>query len=136
MFMGTFTGTTLQWFSGLPDDHITSFDQFSELFREQFFVNQAQPLISFDLFNVKQRQGESLKNYLSRFWAFTVKLQTHDEPLMVNTLWQGVMAGPFSDSLIRNSTVTFAKILLNIGALMFQIHMKPEAMLLFGLGLD
>jgi len=33
MFMGTFTGTMLQWFSGLPDGHITSFDQFSELFR-------------------------------------------------------------------------------------------------------
>jgi len=34
MFMGTFTGTTLQWFSGLPDGHLTSFDQFSELSRE------------------------------------------------------------------------------------------------------
>jgi len=53
MFMGTFTSTSLQWFSGLPNGHITSFDQFSELFREQFSVNQAQPLISFDFFNVK-----------------------------------------------------------------------------------
>jgi len=34
MFMGTLTGMTLQWFVGLPDGHITSFDQFSELFRE------------------------------------------------------------------------------------------------------
>jgi len=71
MFMVTFTGITLQWFNGLPNGHITSFDQFFELFREQFIVNQAQPLVSFDLFNVKQRQGESLKNYLNRFWAFT-----------------------------------------------------------------
>ena len=38
-----FMGTTLQWFSGFPDGHISSFDQFSELFREQFIVNQAQP---------------------------------------------------------------------------------------------
>jgi len=74
MFMGTFTSTTLQWFSGLPDSHITSSDQFSKLFREQFSVNQTKPPFSFDLFNVKQRQGESLKNYLNRFWAFTVKL--------------------------------------------------------------
>jgi len=28
MFMGTFIGTTLQWFVSLPDGHITSFDQF------------------------------------------------------------------------------------------------------------
>ena len=25
MLMGTFTGTTLQWFSGKPESHITSF---------------------------------------------------------------------------------------------------------------
>ena len=56
MFMGTFTGTTLHLFSGLPDGHITSFDQFSELFKEQFIVNQARPPTSFDLFGVKQRQ--------------------------------------------------------------------------------
>jgi len=39
MFMGTFSGTTLQWFVDLPDGHITSFDHFSELFREQFIIN-------------------------------------------------------------------------------------------------
>ena len=34
MFMGTFTGTTIQWLSGLPDGHISSFAQFAKLFRE------------------------------------------------------------------------------------------------------
>jgi len=29
MLMGTFIGTTLQWFSGIPVGHITSFPQFS-----------------------------------------------------------------------------------------------------------
>ena len=63
MFMVTFTSTTLQWFVGLPDGRITSFDQFSGLFREQLIVNQAQPPVSFDLFGVKQRQGEPLKDF-------------------------------------------------------------------------
>jgi len=76
MFMGTLTGTTLQWFVGLPDDHITSFDQFSGWFREQFIVNQGQSSVPFDLFGVKQRQGEPLKDFLNRFGAFVVKLQT------------------------------------------------------------
>ena len=53
LFMGTFSGTTLDWFISLPDRHIISFDQFSTLFREQFIVNRAPPLVSFDLFNVK-----------------------------------------------------------------------------------
>jgi len=56
LFMGTFSGTTLDWFISLPDGHITSFDQFSTLFKEQFIVNQAPPPVSFDFFDVKQNQ--------------------------------------------------------------------------------
>jgi len=33
LFMRTFASTTLDWFIGLPDGHITSFDQFFTLFR-------------------------------------------------------------------------------------------------------
>jgi len=54
LFKGTFTCTTLDWFIGLLNGHIISFDQFSTLFREQFIVNRAPPLVSFDLFGVKQ----------------------------------------------------------------------------------
>jgi len=54
MFMHTFIGTTLQWFNGLPDGHITSFEQFSRLFREQFSINQVKPPMLYDLFNVRQ----------------------------------------------------------------------------------
>jgi len=58
LFMGTFSSTALDWFISLPDGHITSFDQFSTLFREQFIVNQAPHPVSFDLFDVKQYQRE------------------------------------------------------------------------------
>jgi len=34
LLMETFSDTTLDWFISLPDGHITSFDQFSTLFRE------------------------------------------------------------------------------------------------------
>jgi len=100
--MGMFTGMVVQWFVGLPDGHITYFDQFSGLFREQFIVNQAQLPLPFDLFSVKQRQGEPLKDFLNRFGEFVVKLQTQDKALMVHAFGQGIMPGPFSDSLIRN----------------------------------
>jgi len=44
LFMRTFSNTTLDWFISLPNGHITSFDQFLNLFKEQFIVNQA-PLL-------------------------------------------------------------------------------------------
>ena len=76
MFIGTLTCTTLQLFVGLSDGHITSFDQFFELFREQFIIKQARPPVPFDLFGVKESQGEHLKDFLNRFGTFTVRLQT------------------------------------------------------------
>jgi len=39
-----------------------------------------------------------------------MKLQTHDEALMVNAFEQEVMVEPFSDLLIRNPAETFAEI--------------------------
>jgi len=61
LFMSMLAGIVLDWFVSLPDGHITSFDQFSTLFREQYIVNRAPPLIFYDLFDVKQYQGETLK---------------------------------------------------------------------------
>ena len=110
LFMGTFAGTTLHWFIGLPDGHITSFGQFSALFREQFIVNRAPPPVPFDLFGVKQHQGESLKDFLDQFGAFLVKLHTQDEALIVYAFGRGVMSGSFNDSLIRNQAKTFGEI--------------------------
>ena len=99
MLMGTFTGTTIQWFSRLSDDHITSFTQFTKLFREQFYANRVKPPVLYDLFNVRQREGETLKYYLNRFWARSLKLRTHDENVMVSAFEQSVAPGPFCDSL-------------------------------------
>ena len=69
LFMSTLTGMAMDWFISLPDGHITSFAQLSQLFREQYIANQAPPPVSYDLFNVKQYQGETLKEYINRFGA-------------------------------------------------------------------
>jgi len=62
----------LDWFVSLPDGHITTFAQFSTLVREQYIVNRAPPPVPNDLFDVRQYQGESLKDFLNRFGAQVV----------------------------------------------------------------
>ena len=57
LFLSTLTGMAMDWFISLPDGHVTSFAQLSQLFREQYIENQAPPLVSYDLFDVKQYQG-------------------------------------------------------------------------------
>ncbi|XP_068486676.1 uncharacterized protein [Phaseolus vulgaris] len=54
--------------------------------------------------------GESLKEFLHRFGAQVVRLNLKDETMMVHAFRKGIVAGPFSESLIRNHPKTFAEI--------------------------
>ena len=82
--MSTLSGTTLDWFVSIPTGHITTFQQFSKMFVEQYIVNKAPPLVSYDLFDVRQDQGESLKDFLNRFGAQIVRLPGKDEEMFVH----------------------------------------------------
>ncbi|XP_068461972.1 uncharacterized protein [Phaseolus vulgaris] len=93
----------------LPEGHITSFAQLSKLFREQYLANRASPPFSYDLFDVKQYQGETLKEYINRFGAQVVKVGTTEEPIIVYAFRKGVCPGPFYESIIHNRPKTFSE---------------------------
>jgi len=40
LFMSMLAGMAMDWFISLPDGHVTSFAQLSQLFREQYIVNR------------------------------------------------------------------------------------------------
>ena len=105
LFMSTLTGMAMDWFVSLPEGHIMSFTQLSQLLREQYLANRAPPPVSYDLFDVKQYQGETLKEYISRFGAHVVKVGTMEEPMIVYAFRKGVC-----ESIIRNRPKTFAEI--------------------------
>ena len=108
--MSTLTGMAMDWFISLLDGHITSFPQLSRLFREQYLANRAPPPVSYDLFDVKQYQGETLKEYINRLGAQVVKVGTTEEPMIVYAFRKGVCPSPFCESIIRNRPRTFAEI--------------------------
>ena len=110
LFMSTLVGTAMDWFISLLDDYVTSFAQLSQLFREQYIANRAPPPNSYDLLDVRQYQGESLKEFVNRFGAHVVKVNTKDETMMVHVFRKGICPGPFSESLIRSRLKTFAEI--------------------------
>ena len=51
-----------------------------------------------------------MKDFLNRFGAQVVKLNTKDETMMVHAFMKGIVSGPFSESLIRNRPKTFGEI--------------------------
>ncbi|XP_068503773.1 uncharacterized protein [Phaseolus vulgaris] len=110
LFMSTLVGTMMSWFISLLDGHVTSFPQLTKLFRAQYIANRAPPPISYDFFDIRQYQGESLKEFLHRFGAQAMRLNLKDERMMVHVFRKGIVPGPFSESLIRNHPKTFAEI--------------------------
>jgi len=110
LFMSTLVGTAMEWFISLPDGHVTSFAQLLKLFKEQYIPNCAPPPNSYDLFDVRQYQGETLKEFLNRFGAQVVRVSIKDESMIVHAFRKGICLGPFSESLIMSHPTTFAKI--------------------------
>jgi len=51
-----------------------------------------------------------LKEFVNRFGAQVVKVNTTDELIIVHAFRKGICPGPFSESLIRNRPRTFAEI--------------------------
>ena len=94
----------------LPTGHITNFQQFSKLFVEQYIVNKAPSRVSYDLFDIRQYQGESLRDYLNRFGAQMVRSPAKDEEMLVNAFKKGVLPGPFCEALIRVHPAMFAEV--------------------------
>jgi len=95
---------------------VTSFAQLSQLFREHYIANCAPPPNFYNLFDVRQFQGETLKEFVNRFGAQVVKVNTKDETMMVHAFRKGFCSGPFSESLIRSRPKTFAEIRRCAGA--------------------
>ena len=110
MFVSTLQGTGLGWFVSLPTGHITNFQQFSKLFVEQYIVNKAPPRVSYDLFDIRQYQRESLRDYLNRFGAQMVRSPAKDEEMLAYAFKKGVLPGPFCEALIRAHLATFAEV--------------------------
>jgi len=80
------------------------------MFKEQILANKVNLPRLYDLFNVKQREGELLREYLNRFYVVSVRLQTQDEEMVVVAFVKGMATSPFSDSLIRNPAETLSKV--------------------------
>jgi len=110
MFMSTLAGAALEWFVNLSDRHIATLDQFATLFREQYLINKAPPPISYDVFDIKQYEGESLKEFLNRFGVQVVRLNTKVEAMMVHAFTKGMLQGLFIDLLLKYYPKMFCEI--------------------------
>ena len=78
------------WFCHLPQGSISSWEMLKEKFISQFRIHVEQPKDAYSLSSVKQKPGEKLQQYLTRFNAAAAAVQDADEKLILMALCSGV----------------------------------------------
>ena len=73
-------------------------------------TNRPPPPEPYDLFEVKQYQGETLKEYINRFGAQVVKVGATDQNMITCAFRRGVCPGPFHQSITQRRPRTFSEI--------------------------
>nr|XP_043633419.1 uncharacterized protein LOC122604606 [Erigeron canadensis] len=100
-FGATLLGATLKWLLNLPTGSITSFAHLVNQFKLQFSCSRLFEKITSDLYQVTQRNNESLKEFLNRFTRESLQIPKLD----MNTAVQALKMGLSKDSLYYQDLV-------------------------------
>ena len=117
-FATTLKGPALAWFNRIPPSSISSFRELSIAFVSHFIGARTYRKPSYHLLTVKQGLQESLKSYVQRFNAESLKIDVPDEKFAITTFIAGLGVTPripvrpdwgirtgFQDARLRTGTL-------------------------------
>ncbi|XP_072078151.1 uncharacterized protein [Arachis hypogaea] len=92
-------GTALLWFSNLPAGSITSFDDFSKLFINQFAASKIYVRDSDYLSTINQGLHESLKDYTTRFTTAAMEIPDLNPEVQLHAIKSGLRPEKFQEAI-------------------------------------
>ena len=110
-FSTTLKKVARQWFSSLPPRSVGSFEQLGRLFITYFISSQRQRRTLDMLIGIKQRESESLQEFISRFNAATLEVSDLDPMVAMSTMKGGLKPSRFLFSLEKRFSASFTKML-------------------------
>ena len=112
-FATTLKGPALAWFNRLPPSSITSFRELSIAFVSHFIEARIYRKPSYHLLTVKQGSQESLKSYVQRFNAESLKIDIPDEKFAITAFIAGlgVQSKDLMFSISKNPQASMAEVL-------------------------
>jgi len=99
LLTGTFTDAALRWYMNLPRLSIVGYQDMTRKRIQQFSASKHRKLSSTSLFNVRQGQIESLRDYLARFNNATIKVINPNQEVFVGPFQNDLRDGQFIESL-------------------------------------
>ena len=112
-FATTLKGPALAWFNRIPPSSISSFRELSIAFVSHFIGARTYRKPSYHLLTVKQGSQESLKSYVQRFNAESLKIDVLDEKFSITTFIAGlgVQSKDLMFSISKNPQASMAEVL-------------------------
>ena len=112
-FATTLKGLALAWFNRIPPSSISSFRELSIAFVSHFIRARTYRKPSYHLLIVKQGSQESLKSYVQRFNAESLKIDVPDEKFAITAFIAGlgVQSKDLMFSISKNPQASMAEVL-------------------------
>ncbi|KAL0413513.1 UNVERIFIED_CONTAM: hypothetical protein Sradi_1553000 [Sesamum radiatum] len=111
VFVTTFARAAQQWFNQLPARAIGSFQEFRSLFLHQFTSSRKLRKTELNLFTVRQKDNEPLKEYLHRFNTASLEVPSATQEVKASAFSQGLLDGDFFKSLAKKPVSKFDALL-------------------------
>ncbi|XP_057447397.1 uncharacterized protein LOC130739180 [Lotus japonicus] len=100
----------MAWFTTLPRGSITNFRDFSSKSLVQFSASKTKKVTIEDLDNVRQSEGETLKQYIKRFSATSVKIEESEPHACARAFKNGLQPWKLNSKLSRKPARSMAEI--------------------------
>ena len=112
-FATTLKGPALAWFNRIPSSSISSFRELSIAFVSHFIGARTYRKPSYHLLTVKQGSQESLKSYVQRFNAESLKIDIPDEKFAITAFIAGlgVQSKDLMFSISKNPQASMVEVL-------------------------
>jgi len=80
LFASSLTKEALDWFRGLPENNLTSYDAFSNLFKSRWSKKVDGGILGTQFNQVKKKENETVKEFITRFDRLYNQIPTDYRP--------------------------------------------------------
>ncbi|KAL2245951.1 UNVERIFIED_CONTAM: hypothetical protein Sindi_2863300 [Sesamum indicum] len=112
VFRTTLSQRALAWFNQLPAGTISSLEQLVQRFLHHFPMNKKVPKTAAYLFTIRQREGETLRDFMQRFVDAVHEVPHVNQELLASIVQQNLQPGRFKESIAGKPPSTMEDLLV------------------------
>ncbi|XP_030963816.1 uncharacterized protein LOC115984981 [Quercus lobata] len=109
-FPTTLKGLARVWFNKIPPSSVSSFEELSKLFVNNFIGGQRHKRSSSSLLTIEQGENESLRSFITRFNREALSVDEVDDKLLLAAFHNGINSDLFIHKLYEKEPQTMAEL--------------------------